>query len=203
MRAHGFVKLLLNICRMTFSPKCFNSFCTRWKDDVRAALLQGPGETAHPFLGTSPDSVPTNESISLPRFPPRGKGKDRRHLLGDIRATQLVGGSAQVITQVWLSAQPLPLPRLGSSERATYTPVVVLSPPLPFEQSEPVVLCRGGNSRRSRTRALPAPPQAHLAFVWQPAVYQAGSLRGASLAHSKHHQTDTKVAWHSIYPLTI
>lgn len=105
---------------MTFSPKCFNSFRTRWKDDVRATLLQGPGETARPFLGTSPDSVPTVESISARQFPPRGKGKDRRHLRGDVRATQLVGGGAQAVTQVWMAAQPSPLPQLRSSELAVY-----------------------------------------------------------------------------------
>lgn len=204
MRAHGFVKLLSNICRMTFSPKCFNSFRTRWKDAVRAALLQGPGETAHPFLGTSPDSIPTVKSISLPQFPitTRGKGKDQRHL-GDFRATQLVSGGAQAITQVWLSAWHLPLPQLRSSELAMCAPVVALSLSLPFGQAEPILLCHGGSSRWSCVRALPAPPQAHLAFVWQPAVFQVGSFRGASLARSRHHRINAKVASHSLHLLTV
>lgn len=180
---------------MTFSPKCFNSFRTRWKDDVRAALLQGPGETARPFLGTSPDSVPTVESISARQFPPRGKGKDRRHLRGDVRATQLVGGGAQAVTQVWLAAQPSPLPQLWSSELAVYAPVVAWSPSLAFAQSEPILLCPCGNSRWSRMCALPAP--------WQPAVYQAGSLRRAGLALSKHHKINARVASHSAYLLTM
>lgn len=54
MRTQCFMKLLLNICRMTFSHsiplKCINSFYTQGKKR-QTALLQGLVETTHLFLG--------------------------------------------------------------------------------------------------------------------------------------------------------
>lgn len=57
------------------------------------------------FYETFPDVFPTTKKCHFPEVPfQREKGKEQRHLLGDItKVTQLVGGGTRIVIQVWPS----------------------------------------------------------------------------------------------------